>query len=77
MMLQGQLAEAERALKALEREADGQVMILRMRSLPTLPVERLRSEEILAAAAALHRIVEQVHEHRHLIAKLKDSLGQA
>jgi len=76
MILQGQLAEAERALSGLEREADGQVLLLRMRTLPTLPIERLQTEEILTAAVILGRIKAQAEEHRALIRKLKAALGQ-
>lgn len=77
MMLQGQLAEAERARRTLEKAADGQVLIIRMRSLPTLPIDRLQTEEILSAATALHQIKAQADEQRALIARLKDALGQA
>ncbi|MBI2882857.1 MAG: hypothetical protein HYY11_02955 [Candidatus Methylomirabilis oxyfera] len=77
MLLHGQLAEAERAMKTLEREADGQVLLLRMRSLPTLALGDLRTAEILAAAESLHRIAQEAAAQREIIAHCREALGLA
>lgn len=77
LMLQGQRAEAERTLKTLEREADGQVLLIRMRSLPTLALKDLRTAEILAAADALHRIAQEAAAQRATIAHCREALGLA
>jgi len=77
MMLQGQLAEAERELKRIEREADGQVLLLRIRTLPTLPIDRLKTDEIVQAAEALHEIRARWDERTAKIRQLREALGVA
>jgi hypothetical protein len=77
LILQGQLAEAERELKKTEAEADGQVMILRIRTLPTLPIDRLRTREIVQAATVLHAIRTRWDEQTALVRTLREALGVA
>ncbi len=77
MILQGQLAEAERALKDLDRAADGQVLLIRMRSLPTLALKDLRTAEILATAKELHRIAREAAAQREIVAHCRGALGRA
>jgi len=77
LILQGQLAMAERELKKSEAEADGQVMILRIRTLPTLPIDRLRTAEIVQAATVLHAIRTRWDEQTALVRKLREALGVA
>lgn len=77
LILQGQLAEAERALKEIEREADGQVLLLRIRTLPTLPIDRLRTDEIVQAAEALREARARWDEQTALIRQLREALGVA
>lgn len=77
LVMQGQLAEAERELKTIEREADGQVLLLRIRTLPTLPIDRLKTDEIMQAAEALHGIRARWDERAALIRQLREALGVA
>jgi hypothetical protein len=75
MLLRGRLTEAERALKAVETQADGQVLILRMRTLPTLPLQMLKTEEIVSAATALHRLALEGTKLQLRIAEIHEALG--
>lgn len=75
MMLKGQLAEAERALKQTEIQADGQLIILRMKSMPTILLQHLKTEEIIAAATALHRLAVEATKLRTRIAEICEALG--
>lgn len=75
MILQGQLVEAERTLKATEREADGQVLLLRMRALPTLALRQIKTEEIVSAATALHRLALEATKLQTRIAEIREALG--
>lgn len=77
LILQGQLAEAERELKRIEREADGQVLLLRIRTLPTLPIDRLKTDEIVQAAEALREIRARWDERTAKIRQLREALGAA
>lgn len=77
LILQGQLAEAERELRQIEREADGQVLLLRIRTLPTLPIDRLKTDEIVQAAQTLHDIRARWDERKALVDQLREALGVA
>lgn len=77
LMLLGQLAEAKRALRAIETQADGQVLLIRMRALSTLQLMDYKTDEIVAAATALHNLQAQAREQQALIGQITEALGVA
>jgi len=75
MMQLGQLAEAERALREIETRADGQVLILRIRSSPVQRLADLKTDEIVGAAEALKRLQAEAGALAARIRTLRESLG--
>lgn len=75
MILKGQLAEARHRLKELELRADSEVLLLRMRALPTLKLLDYRTDEIVAAATALRDAQRQAREQQKLIDQIAEALG--
>lgn len=75
LQLKGQLAECEQTMKELELQAEGQVMLLRMKARPTASLLELDTRAILAAAGELARLKLLADGTQEKIAKLRAALG--
>lgn len=76
LALKGQLAECERDLRALELQAEGQVLILRMKAPPTATLGELDTQALVAAAGELARLRLLADGMQQKITRLRAALGE-
>lgn len=76
LSLKGQLTECEQDLRELELQAEGQVLILRMKARPTATLLELDTKALVAAAGELARLRLPAEGLSQKIRTLKGLLGE-